>query len=280
MAGSLDGAVRPRCVAFRGGSGCSQALALAETIMPLRRAASDLGRMSEAARRVSRDITTPVRAVADKVGSDGPLQIDGVTLHRPGSNTPILTAFTLTVGPGETVALTGPSGSGKSTLLLAAAALLPVAAGHIALGDVSVADWDEAALRRDMAMLPQRSVLMSGTVAEALCLAGPGNDDAALWQALDAVRLTEVMAARDGLNTMIGARGEGLSGGEARRLALARVLLRRPKVLLLDEPTEGLDDPTAEAVLAGVRRLLARSRHPDRRASRGRDRICGSHSSP
>ena len=73
---------------------------------------------------------------------------------------------------------------------------------------------------------------------------------------LEAVRLADMLRARDGLDTMIGPRGEGLSGGEARRLVLARILLRRPKVLLLDEPTEGLDDATARQVLAGLRRIL------------------------
>jgi len=124
------------------------------------------------------------------------------------------------------------------------------------VGGVSIADWDENALRKAVALLPQRSVLMTGTVAEALRLAAPDSDDATLWQMLDAVQLTDTLDARDGLDTMIGARGEGLSGGEARRLVLARVLLRRPQVLLMDEPTEGLDEATARQVLAGLRRVL------------------------
>jgi len=232
------------------------ALALAETLAPLRRAASDLGRMAEAARRVSRDLVPTPKATGTTTTAGGALRIDEVTLNRPLSNAPILSALSLDVAAGETVALTGPSGSGKSTLLLAVAQLQPVAAGRITVGGVSIADWDENALRKAVALLPQRSVLMTGTVAEALRLAAPDSDDATLWQMLDAVQLTDTLDARDGLDTMIGARGEGLSGGEARRLVLARVLLRRPQVLLMDEPTEGLDEATARQVLAGLRRVL------------------------
>jgi ATP-binding cassette subfamily C protein CydC len=231
-------------------------LALAETIAPLRRGASDLGRMAEAARRVSRDIVdaSPRQATSAQVG--GALRIEGLTLHRPLSQVPILSGLNLTATAGETVALTGPSGSGKSTLLLAIAGLHPAHAGRITLGEQPLVECDEDTLREAVTLLPQRSALMAGTVAETLRLAAPDSDDAALWRTLDAVHMSQSLRARAGLDTMIGARGEGLSGGEARRLVLARALLRGPKVLLLDEPTEGLDDPTARAVLVGVRQIL------------------------
>ncbi len=234
------------------------ALALAETIAPLRRAAGDLGRMAEAARRVSRDLNSSDTMSTGRAAT-GPLHLDAVTLQSSNSAVPIIDQLSFSVAAGETVALTGPSGAGKSTLLLAIAALHSVAGGRITLGGLSVADWDETALRGDIALLPQRSVLMTGTVAEALRLAAPDANDDTLWQVLTAVHLTPTLAARDGLNTYIGPRGDGLSGGEARRLTLARVLLRRPKVLLLDEPTEGLDDLTANAVLQGMRSYLPKA---------------------
>jgi ATP-binding cassette subfamily C protein CydC len=232
------------------------ALALVETIVPLRRAASEYGRMAEAARRVARDIAAPLPDVRLSHEPSGPLQVDAVSLTRPLSTTPVLNDLSLRVGPGETVALTGKSGSGKSTLLLAVAGLHPVASGRITLGGVPVSDIDEMSLRGQVALLPQRSVLMRGTVREALCIAMPGADDAILWRVLDAVQVVQMLDQRDGLDTMIGARGDGLSGGEARRLTLARVLLRRPNLLLLDEPTEGLDAKTGRAVLNGIRRTL------------------------
>ena len=166
-----------------------------------------------------------------------------------------MTAISFAVLPGETVAITGASGIGKSTLLLAISGLHSFAEGQITLGGRAVADWPEADLRAFLALLPQRSTLMAGTVADALLMAGPA-DDAQLWQVLATVQLDQVVRKRGGLSARIGPRGEGLSGGEARRLALARALLRNPAVLLLDEPTEGLDDATATAVLHGVRRLL------------------------
>lgn len=236
------------------------ALALAETLVPLRRAVSDLGRIAGAARRVGRDIASPALAYSHV---DGPsacaaaldLKATDLILQCPGAAIPVVTGLSFSLHPGKTLAITGASGTGKSTLLLAIAGLHPVAEGRITLGGRSVADWPEADLRACVSLLPQRSSLMAGTVAEALSLAGPKGDKH-MWQALDSVEMTQVIRDRGGLASRIGPRGDGLSGGEARRLALARTLLRMPRILLLDEPTEGLDDATAIAVLAGVRRLL------------------------
>jgi ATP-binding cassette subfamily C protein CydC len=255
------GQVQPAFAAL----GFFAALALAETLAPLRRAVSDLGRMADAARRVRRDLAEPasakpsvvnphaetVLAVAEPID----LRVADLTLVRAGTNTPVVVGLSFVVGQGETVAITGASGAGKSTLLLAIAGLYPVIAGHISLGGRAVTDWSEADLRGLLTLLPQRSALMIGTVAEALHLANPA-DNVRLWQVLEAVQLDQVIRNKGGLSARIGPRGEGLSGGEARRLTLARTLLRNPDVLLLDEPTEGLDEATALAVLQGVRRLL------------------------
>ncbi|WP_128515115.1 amino acid ABC transporter ATP-binding/permease protein [Tabrizicola thermarum] len=250
LSAAEDGAVEPALAAMA----FFAALALAEVLAPLRRGLSDLGRMADAARRIGRDLTVvPVTTGPDPHGS-GDLVVQGLRLTRPGGGT-LVDGLSLTLRPGETVALTGPSGSGKSTLLLALAGLHPVAAGQVILGGLALDAWPETALRGVLTLLPQRSVLMAGSVAEALMLAGPAAE-AELWAALRAVHLDKVIAQRGGLSTRIGPRGTGLSGGEARRLVLARALLRRPKVLLLDEPTEGLDDPTARAVLAGIRAFL------------------------
>lgn len=231
------------------------ALALAEVMAPLRRALSDFGRMADAARRVGRDLSSA--SVSTGMAPKGAIELVArdLALTRPGGQVPIIAGLSFSLHPGQTVALTGPSGSGKSTLLLALAGLHQPATGQIHLGGLPVGEWSEPALRSVLTLLPQRSALMAGTVAEALSLSGP-ESELELWEALRAVRLDTVMGEKNGLSTWLGPKGVGLSGGEARRLALARALLRRPQVLLLDEPTEGLDDPTARAVLDGIRAFL------------------------
>jgi ATP-binding cassette subfamily C protein CydC len=234
------------------------ALALTEAVAPLRRAMADLGRMLLAARRVQPGLAPPAPGPAPAGPPPGPagLVLDGLGFRRTGALRAVLSELSLSVAPGETVALTGPSGSGKSTVLLLAAGLLAPGAGRVLLDGRPVPDWDEPALRSRLTLVPQRSVLMAGTLREALLLAAPDADDARLWQALCAVALDAVIAAKGGLDTPLGPGGSGLSGGEARRVALARALLRQPSVLLLDEPTEGLDDATARRVLAGIRTAL------------------------
>lgn len=158
----------------------------------------------------------------------------------------------LELGAGQMLALSGPSGAGKSTLLHRIAGLIPPGAHRICLGGRPVGAWPEAELRMVLALLPQRSALIGGTLAENLALADPDAGEAQMRAVLEIVALDGL---EGGLERRLGEGGAGLSGGEARRLALARTLLRRPRVLLLDEPTEGLDAPTARRVMAAIARL-------------------------
>lgn len=230
----------------QGGAGPAQAvigffvaLALAEAILPLRRGFAELGRMCGAAERIAPEGPRVATPGAQRRAGPGPC----LELTKPS----------LSVNAGEALALSGPSGVGKTSLLLHIAGLGSGAplriAGH------APDDWDPDALRGYLTMLPQRSALMSGTVRDNLALAGDF-DEAALWAALRSVALDGVIAARGGLDFSLDEAGQGLSGGQSRRLALARCVLRRPRLLLLDEPTEGLDADTADRVLTGLRKAL------------------------
>ncbi|MCZ0738503.1 ATP-binding cassette domain-containing protein, partial [Phreatobacter sp. AB_2022a] len=160
-----------------------------------------------------------------------------VVVRLPEARAPLFTGLALTVRRGERVAIVGPSGAGKSTL----AGLL---AGEIAAeaGTVEVLP---------SGLLTQRTELFDDSLRENLLLADPVADDAALWRALDAAGLgPTVRATGQGLDLRLGEGGLGLSGGQARRLALARLMLCGAPLWLLDEPTEGLDGTMARDVLA------------------------------
>jgi ATP-binding cassette subfamily C protein CydC len=235
--------------------GVFAALALTEGVAPLRRAGLEAGRMQLAARRLVPALAAEATPAAPRpTCTDATLVFEGAGFAHPG-RAAVVDGLTLAVAPGEWIALTGPSGGGKSTALLLAAGLLAPTAGCVRLGGTRVSDWPETALRAHLALLPQRSDLLLGTVGDNLRLAAPDAADDALWAALEDVGLAGVVHARGGLDMALGEGGRGLSGGEARRLALARLLLREAPVVLLDEPTEGLDTTTAERVL---RRLRAR----------------------
>lgn len=241
------------------GLGFLVTLALAETVGPLRRGAAELGAMRDAARRVIRWLAPQGGTVAPKDEAKGVvdagrgLVLEGIAIAHAGADAAVVRGVSLAVAPGETLALVGASGAGKSSLLDVAAGLVPAAAGRVLVAGRPLGDWDESGLRAWLGYLPQRSALISGTIAANLRLARPEATEADLLAALDHVALTAVVAAMGGIDARLGEGGKGLSGGEARRLALARVLLRRPAVLLLDEPTEGLDRATAARVLAGIR---------------------------
>lgn len=217
------------------------ALALAEAILPLRRGFSELGRMVGAARRIEPDH-------AASPGRTGTARGEGETLLKVERSD-----LSLWLSAGEAVALTGPSGAGKTTLLMQIAGLSD--GPGIAVKGLAPEAWAENAFRDVVTALPQRSALVAGTVWDNLSLAGE-IDGPTMWAALETVALADEIEARGGLGTQLGEGGAGLSGGQARRLALARALLRKPELLLLDEPGEGLDAATADRVLSGVRAAL------------------------
>lgn len=229
--------------------GVFTALALAETIHPLRRGAAELSRMQDAAARVEETLSAPTLPPRAPVA---PLP-DAPVLHvaAPG--------FSLTLRAGEAACLTGPSGAGKTSLLMQIAGLEPPSPGRtILLSGHAPLDWPEDALRAHTAALPQRSALIAGTIRDNLSAAAEASD-ARMQAALEAAAIWPALAPRGGLDLMLGEGGAGLSGGQARRVALARALLRRPALLLLDEPTEGLDPAAAAQVLHGLRAFAPES---------------------
>ncbi len=240
-------------------------IALGETVGPLRRGFSEIGRMVDAARRISPFLSSAAGTAtagvfalsAAKAPQISPLLVmRNLSFYLDGASRPLIEKLDLEVRAGETVALVGASGAGKSTLLHLAAGLLKPGEGTVMVEGRVLGEWSESDFRGATAMLPQRSALLSGSIMDALALGRDDLSEDEAWAVLKVVQLDEVIAARGGLESRLGEAGKGLSGGEARRLALARVLLRRPRLLLLDEPTEGLDDKTATRVLNGIREWL------------------------
>jgi thiol reductant ABC exporter CydC subunit len=157
---------------------------------------------------------------------------------------PVLRSVDLDLAPGDRVAVLGSSGAGKSTLGDVLVGLLTPEAGRARAGGVDLAAMDPTERTARVALVDQSTELLSGTVADALRLAAPEADDDQLRVALDAVGLHEL-----DLDRQVGERASALSGGEARRVALARAVLRTPSLLVLDEPTAGLDEAQGRAVL-------------------------------
>ncbi|MCV6593574.1 MAG: ATP-binding cassette domain-containing protein [Silicimonas sp.] len=232
------------------------ALALTEAVAPVRRAMEEIGQMRRAASRILPMLECDTAQRHDVSLTAGPVELCGLELRRSPHGAPLFPPLDLKIAPGEMIAITGPSGCGKSTLLLAIAGQIHPHRGHVSLAGHRVETVAPETLARHLAIVPQRHALVAGTIAENLRLADPEADEAALWQALEATNIAHVIRARGGLEARLGFRGAGLSGGEARRLVLARALLRKPDVLLLDEPTEGLDGPGAARVMVGMRAAL------------------------
>jgi ATP-binding cassette subfamily C protein CydC len=182
---------------------------------------------------------------------EGPvLAFDGVSFRYPGATLDVLDKVSFHVDRKEVVAIAGPSGCGKSTIAGLSARLLAPDEGQVLLQGIDLAGLSEAALRGAVTVLGQRPYLFNDTVAANLRIAKADASDADLWSALSQVALSDRIASdAQGLQAVLGEGGIGLSGGEQRRLALARALLTRPALFILDEMTEGLDERTASEVL-------------------------------
>ncbi|MBT3074982.1 MULTISPECIES: ABC transporter ATP-binding protein [Streptomyces] len=215
---------------------------------------SQLSQATTAARRLQ-DVLLPGptdRAEGTRpLPTSGDLTAEGISHLVDGHR--ILAPVDLTVRPGELVAVTGPTGSGKTTLLRVLAGLQPPTGGTVSFGGVPLAAADTAELHARIGYVPQRPVTLSGTLADNLRLGAPYTDDE-LREACRTAALDGYLdSAPDGLDTLVGERGSTLSGGQLQRLALARAVLRRPAVLLLDDITSAIDTTTERALLERLR---------------------------
>jgi ATP-binding cassette subfamily C protein len=169
----------------------------------------------------------------------------------------VLDDVSLDIAPGEKVALVGASGGGKSTLVQALLGLYPAKGGQIFYGDVSVSEIGWAVVREHVGVVLQQPVLFNDTVRANLTLGRPVDDDA-LWQALAIAQLQRYVAdLPEGLNTVVGRQGVRMSGGQRQRLAIARMVVADPRVVILDEATSALDSDTERRLHEALAGFLA-----------------------
>lgn len=228
------------------------ALAAFEALAPVTGAFQHLSQVIASARRITQ-ITEQQPEVtfsqqAPQSFSQVALNLDGVTFRYPQQSAPALKDISLQVAAGEHIAILGRTGCGKSTLLQLLTRAWDPANGQIQLNDQPLSDLSETTLRQAMSVVPQRVHLFSATLRDNLLLAAPQASDGKLIDILERVGL-EKLLEDSGLNSWLGEGGRQLSGGELRRLAIARALLHDAPLMLLDEPTEGLDATTESQIL-------------------------------
>ena len=187
-----------------------------------------------------------------------PIELAGVSLRYAGRDNPALSGVSVTISPGQHIAVTGPSGAGKSSLLglllrFAEPTAGQITASGVAISDIPVSDW-----RRQIAWVPQAPYLFAGTIAENIALGMPAAPAAAIRRAAALAGAEPfITALANGFDTSLGERALALSAGQRQRIALARAFLRDAPLVLLDEPTAHLDPATAVQIMATIETLMA-----------------------
>lgn len=237
-------------------------LAAFEALAPVSAAFLHLGQVFSSADRVSQIINARSGVQfpdgpGDPAPQVGALELKQVTFTYPNGLSPALHRLSLKIVPGETVALLGPTGCGKTTLLQLLTRAWDPQEGEIWLQGRPLTQWREPALRAAISVVSQRVHLFNQTLRDNLLLAAPGSSDAELAAVLKQVGLETLLTTSEGLNAWLGEGGRQLSGGELRRLAIARALLHDAPIMLLDEPTEGLDAETEQHILTLLARVTA-----------------------
>ncbi len=206
------------------------------------------------------DMDPEIKAPANPASLDpetvaGLVRFEGVSFaYRDGPK--VLHGIDLELAPGTATAIVGPTGSGKSTLGSLLPRLHDPSRGRITIDGIDIRELAPETLNKIVGVVSQETYLIHASIRNNLLLADPGADDATLWKALASAQIADLVAGLpEGLDTLVGARGHRFSGGEQQRLAIARTILRNPKVLVLDEATSALDNTTEALVQDALDRL-------------------------
>ena len=237
---------------------------LRTTMKPLRDMAKYTGRIARASAsgervadlmEITPDVVTPDMPVRPDVVT-GAVRFDRVVTEYDGVE--VLRGLDLDIRPGERVAIIGPSGAGKSTLVSLLVRAIDPVSGCVRLDGYRLTDLDLTQLRASVSLLHQEAVLFTGTIRENIRMGRGNATDAEVEDAARAANAHDFITEQpDGYDTVVGERGGTLSGGQRQRIAIARALLRRSPVVVLDEATTGLDPEAASLVLDAIDRLAA-----------------------
>ncbi|MEZ9409357.1 heme ABC transporter ATP-binding protein/permease CydC [Vibrio lentus] len=224
-----------------------------ELLMPIAGAFQHLGQTLSSARRLNEVILSEpeVQFAEEKLDINKPLDItfSNVTFNYPDSERSVLNAVDLTIPATHKVAIVGQTGSGKSTLIQLLTRYWDPKKGYISIAGIELTQWNESQLRESISVVSQRVDILNGTLRDNLLIARPEATDDHLANILKDVGL-EKLLENNALDSWLGDGGRQLSGGEKRRIGIARAILHDAPILLLDEPTEGLDKQTEQSIMA------------------------------
>jgi ATP-binding cassette, subfamily C, bacterial CydC len=228
-----------------------------EAAVPLAHAFQHLGRTREAAERIHEITSIPPAVLFKEISHGVPetfdIDFDNIRFRYHPEGQPVIDDFSLRIAHGRRTALVGETGCGKSTLVHLLTRTFDPTGGSIRIGGQNLKDFTENELRKTITVISQQAHIFNGTIADNLKIARSDAGESDLFHALETVRLADfVYALPERLDTWVGESGQRLSGGQARRLALARAVLHNAPVWVLDEPTEGLDRITEKQVIQSL----------------------------
>lgn len=222
------------------------------------RAIASAERVEEVLREVPAQKNVVGGSAINMTNASSEIRFENVTFAYAGSARPAIENVSFTAHPGETIGIIGPTGCGKSTLIQLVPRFYDVEKGQVLVDGMDVKEWDMDALRQRIGIAPQKALLFTGSIAENLRW---GLEEASMEELRRAAQIAcaddFIMGFTEGYETMLGQGGVNLSGGQKQRLSLARALLKRPGVLILDDCTSALDATTEAKVLQGLRENVA-----------------------